>query len=97
MTSKKDQNEQGFWIDIWKVKFPRINYDRIAYVLSYMEIPVWMPVGRKTAYYARKRLSKLVGEKITSLPCMWGKRSGYLFFPEKILEPDEDESESEQN
>lgn len=82
-------------MDIYKVKFPRINYNRIAYVLSYMKLPVWMPIGRKTAYYARKRLTKLAGEKITSLPCMWGRRSGYLFFPERLIEPNKDDSESE--
>lgn len=76
----KNEDEGGFWIDVFKVRIHRLEYDKIAYILKDLGLPVFISIGRKTAYYARKRLSELVGHEVTSSPCQWGRQRGYIFF-----------------
>ena len=76
----KNEEEEGFWIDVFKVRIQRLEYSKIAYILKDLGLPVFIPIGRKTAYYARKRLSELVGQEVLSNPFLWGRQRGYIFF-----------------
>jgi len=76
----KNEDGEGLWIDVFKVKINRLEYDKISYILRELGLPVFIPIGRKTAYYARKRLSELVGHEVISSPCQWSRQKGYIFF-----------------
>ncbi len=57
----------------------RIDYCEVAPILSSFRMPVFLPISRKTAYYARRRLSELVGEEVVAVPAKWRELRGYLF------------------
>lgn len=56
----------------------RYNYSKIAEYLKYN--PVFIPIDRKRAVYAQKRLKEILGTEVFKKPTRLGYIYGYLFF-----------------
>jgi hypothetical protein len=73
--------EMGVSTNVVKIRFSkRINYEDVAEWLK-EGYPVFIPIDKRRAYYAEKRLSEILGVKVKKKPAMWENREkGYLFF-----------------
>jgi len=56
----------------------RIDYVATAQILTENRV-VFLPVDRKTAYYAQHRLQKILNTHVERIKGEWGSTSGYFF------------------
>ncbi|RLF60550.1 MAG: hypothetical protein DRN25_02370 [Thermoplasmata archaeon] len=72
-----------------------VNYKTVA---EYMEKTgaVFLPVGRKRAWYASRRLENLTGKKIEYVKLTYNKKTGYLFMFQDRFNAPEQESDFHQ-
>jgi len=59
-------------------EFKRLDYKLIAHKLKSM--PVFLPIDRKRAYYARRRLEEILGRKVHRRRVRIENMVGYLFY-----------------
>ncbi len=79
MASKKnDLHEHNLDTAFIKVKIHNLDYHRILPVIQKTG-SAFIPINRKTANYARKRLEALSKRKVEAYPADFRGQSGYLF------------------
>ena len=75
-------------VGVVRIRTRNLNYSEIARVLLKVG-NAFVPVNRKTAYYARQRLEQVTGRRVVSWRSEFEGQTGYLF-----TLVDEDESRS---
>jgi hypothetical protein len=67
------------YVAVMPTKGRRIDYYEIASIISSFKMPVFLPINRKTAHYARKKLYEILCEEVIAVPAKWKELNGYLF------------------
>ena len=63
---------------IVSAKNGKVDYREIAQVLP--KTPVFIPGNRKKAYYATRRLEKMLGKKVAKKKAYYGSMEGFIFY-----------------
>jgi len=73
--------DRGISATVVKIRYSkRLDYEEVAKWLK-EGYPVFIPIDKRRAYYAQKRLSEILNEEVKKKPAMWEDgEKGYIFF-----------------